>query len=184
METTLHKHRLSRILGEVAERSHGEILDLPDGATVEFMPPDASVGFCAMRRVIPQGRLVPLHSLDDAEAFLRPSGSYPAPSRVLLEATPAWSGAESVPVTTSTSRAERRTPGATTPIDPSSTLLITTNRLGQFFTELRRPAGASGPPTPDDLAQFAALAEKYGYWFAPPEENAAVGSKCHRPGAA
>ena len=55
-------------------------------------------------------------------------------------------------------------------------LIITTNRLGQFFRETGRPVtGAPLPVTPEDLARFAAVSARYGYWNATPEDNAAVG---------
>jgi hypothetical protein len=47
----MDKHGLSRILDDVTERSHGEVLDIPDGATVEFLiGPDGTRGFCVVRR--------------------------------------------------------------------------------------------------------------------------------------
>jgi hypothetical protein len=55
-------------------------------------------------------------------------------------------------------------------------LIITTKRLGRFFQEVGRPAtDAPQPVTPEELARFAAICAKYGYWNATPEENAAVG---------
>jgi hypothetical protein len=49
--------------------------------------------------------------------------------------------------------------------------------MARFFQEVGRPAaGKPQPPlTPEDLARFAAVSAKYGYWNATPEENAAVG---------
>jgi hypothetical protein len=35
--------------------------------------------------------------------------------------------------------------------------------------------GAPLPVTPEDLARFAAVSARYGYWNATPEDNAAVG---------
>jgi hypothetical protein len=62
--------------------------------------------------------------------------------------------------------------------EPLVNLVITTKRLGRFFQETGRPASiAQKPVTPEDLARFAAVCEKYGYWIATPEENAAVGIK-------
>jgi len=175
----VYKARLSSILDDVAERSHGEVIDLPDGATVEFLtPPDAAGGFCVMRGVIPPGGIVPLHSHADAEAFLVLSGT----KQVLLHgaAGPEWHRVQAgdyIDVASGTPHAWRNDSD-----QPVVDLLITTNRLGQFFREMRRPAGATGPPTPDDLARLGALAQKYGYWTATPEENAAVGIYLPSPG--
>jgi hypothetical protein len=55
-------------------------------------------------------------------------------------------------------------------------LIIMTKMLGQFFQETGRPETSIPlPVTPEDLARFAAISGKYGYWNASPEENALVG---------
>jgi hypothetical protein len=60
--------------------------------------------------------------------------------------------------------------------EPVVSLIITTKRLGQFFQETGRPVSdARQPVTPEDLARFAAVSARYGYWNATPEENGAVG---------
>jgi hypothetical protein len=60
--------------------------------------------------------------------------------------------------------------------EPVVNLIITTKRLGQFLKETGRPVTCTPQPmTPEDLARFAAISTRYGYWNATPEENAAVG---------
>jgi hypothetical protein len=60
--------------------------------------------------------------------------------------------------------------------EPVVTLITTTKRIGQFFQEVGRPLADAGEPvTPEELARFAAISARYGYWNATPEENAAVG---------
>jgi Cupin domain len=60
--------------------------------------------------------------------------------------------------------------------EPLVNLIITTKKLGRFFQEAGRAAtGAPQPVRPEDLARFAAICAKYGYWNATPSENAAVG---------
>jgi hypothetical protein len=57
-------------------------------------------------------------------------------------------------------------------------LVISTSRIGRFFREIGKPAvpGApAAPPSPEEIARFLKVSEKYGYWNAPPEENARVG---------
>ena len=50
------------------------------------------------------------------------------------------------------------------------------SRLGRFFAEVGRPVTDTlGPPTPEEVANFVAVSEKYGYVLGTPEENAAVG---------
>lgn len=57
--------------------------------------------------------------------------------------------------------------------------LVSTARIGRFFQELGVPVGERGttawPPSDEAIARFLAVAERYGYWNATPEENAAVG---------
>jgi hypothetical protein len=56
---------------------------------------------------------------------------------------------------------------------------VSTPKIGAFFREVGRPLRAGGtpawPPPDDVLRHFAATAERYGYWNATPQENAAVG---------
>jgi hypothetical protein len=48
--------------------------------------------------------------------------------------------------------------------------------MENFFREAGRPiTGALQPPTPDELARFAASSTQYNYWTASPEENEQVG---------
>ena len=47
-------------------------------------------------------------------------------------------------------------------------ILVSTARIGRFFREVAAPSG-------DPIEHFLATAERYGYWNATPEENAAVG---------
>jgi hypothetical protein len=46
------------------------------------------------------------------------------------------------------------------------------------FRELARPFDPNrppAPPTPDEMQQLFSVAEKYEYWLASPDENAAIG---------
>jgi quercetin dioxygenase-like cupin family protein len=52
---------------------------------------------------------------------------------------------------------------------PATMLIATSQRLARFFREV------AGPPTPEAIARFLAVAERYGYWNATPEQNAEVG---------
>ena len=60
---------------------------------------------------------------------------------------------------------------------PLLNLIITTKRLGRFFQRggETRDGAPRPPPTSEELARFAAISAKYGYWNATPEENAAIG---------
>lgn len=144
------------------------------GPTVEFLtsPDDERNDFCLLKGTIPPGGSVPLHSHGDTEDFLILSGS--------LEGLRhdqdgyRWIAAKAgdyihVP-------GEARHAWRNTSSEPVVNLIVTTRKMGRFFLEVGRPAtGAPQPVTPEDLARFAAISARYGYWNATPEENAAVG---------
>src|SRR6478752_9171892 len=68
-------------------------------------------------------------------------------------------------------------PGVAVPLhshNDAEEFFITTTRLGRFFQEVAR-TGVTHPPTPAELAEFVALATKYGYDLGTPEQNAAIG---------
>lgn len=57
-------------------------------------------------------------------------------------------------------------------------LIITTERMANFFQEIGRPGMTKPvPPTPEELQMVAKAAERFGYWMASPSENEAVGLK-------
>jgi quercetin dioxygenase-like cupin family protein len=176
----MQSHSLSRILDRIGDQSHGGVLDLADGAaTVEFLtPPNRHDPFCVIRGVVAPGAIVPLHSHDDTEAFFVISGSI----RVLtkgaagLEWHPVTAG-DYVHVESGTAHTWRNDSR-----EPAVLLIATTKRMGEFFQEVGRSAGgAPQPPSPEDLAQFASVAVRYGYWLAIPEDNAAVGIELPLP---
>ena len=64
--------------------------------------------------------------------------------------------------------------------EPAVSLLVTTAKLGRFLRDVgtrvapgTAPTGAA--PAPEALERFLAVAERYGYWNATPEENAHLG---------
>ena len=160
------------IVRRVADGTPGQALDML-GPTVEFVTePDAEGGFCVLRGVLPPGMTVPMHSHDDAEDFLVLTGTH----QVLLQGPDGleWADAHAgdyVHIPAGAPHAHRNTSP-----DPAVDLMITTARLGQFFTDAGRPVtGPPQPPSPADVARFTALAARYGHTLGSPEENAAVG---------
>lgn len=144
------------------------------GPTVEFLtsPKDERNDFCVLKRTIPPGGCVPLHSHSDTEDFVVVSGSVEGLRREKegYEWIPA-EGGDFIHISGGVQHAWRNLSDK-----PAISLIITTKRLGHFFQEVGRPAAhASQPIKPDDLARFAASSARYGYWNATPEENAAVG---------
>jgi hypothetical protein len=59
--------------------------------------------------------------------------------------------------------------------DPTTMIVVTTASIARFFREVGTPVGVEPPPLEEVLARFLAASERYGYWNATPEENAAVG---------
>jgi hypothetical protein len=55
---------------------------------------------------------------------------------------------------------------------------IISSKLGRFFEEIGRPISRSitlSPPSPAELQRVVQAGQRYGYWFATPEENASAG---------
>jgi quercetin dioxygenase-like cupin family protein len=144
------------------------------GPTVEYLtsPDDEHTDFCVLKGTIPPGAFVPLHTHADTEDFLVISGSIEGLRHDTNGYT--WIGAQTDDYLHVPGNAQHAWRNVSA--EPAVTLIITTKRIGRFFQEVGRPAtGAGQPPTPEDLARFAQVSARYGYWNATPEENAAVG---------
>jgi quercetin dioxygenase-like cupin family protein len=158
----------TKILETIVSVSHGPVLDLL-GPTVEFTSPDGPEDFCVLQGTIPPGVGVRLHRHDDPEAFFVLSGTQQA----LIQDGEAFRwrdlhAGDYVHVEGGVPHAWRNASDA-----PSIDLIITTPRLGRFVEEMLD--GPRKPPRAEDLARLSALAAKYGYWNATPEQNGAVG---------
>lgn len=145
------------------------------GPTVEYLtsPDDEHNDFCVLRGTIPPGVSVPLHAHADTEDFLIISGAVEG----LRHDTQGyqWIKAKAgdyIHVPGDAPHAWRNVSA-----EPIVMLMITTKRMGRFFQKVGRLATGAPqpPPTPEELARFAAVSAKYGYWNATPEENGAIG---------
>ena len=144
------------------------------GPTIEVLTsPDAQGNdFCTLKGVIPPGVVVPLHSHADTEDFFVVSGEV----QMLRQSTEGYEWftgkvGDYVHVPGNAPHAWRNVSN-----EPVAVLITTTPKLARFFQEIGRPVtNPPQPPTPDVLANFLAVSDKYGYWNATPEENAAVG---------
>jgi quercetin dioxygenase-like cupin family protein len=61
---------------------------------------------------------------------------------------------------------------------PITLMIVSKQELYSFFRELARPFDPNGPPappTPEEMQQLLSLAQKYEYWLASRDENAAIG---------
>jgi quercetin dioxygenase-like cupin family protein len=161
----------STVLPQIADGTPYTAVDV-FGPTLEFIsgPDDPGADFCVMRGVVPPGVAVPLHSHNDAEDFFILSGT----QQVLTNSDHGlqWvdvNAGDYVHIPADTPHAHRNVSD-----EPAVELVITTTRLGRFFQEVAR-TGVTHPPTPAELAEFVALATKYGYDLGTPEQNAAIG---------
>jgi quercetin dioxygenase-like cupin family protein len=144
------------------------------GPTVEYLtlPNETQDAFCVLKGTIPPGGVVPLHSHPDVEDFVVISGQIQA----LRQGTDGheWIVGKAGDYFHVPSNAPHAWRNAST--ECVVTLIFTTPKLGRFFQEWGRPmTSRPQPPTPEELARFAAISARYGYWNATPEENTAVG---------
>src|SRR5258708_11999049 len=127
-----------------------------------------------MRGTVPSGVVIPLHSHSDPEIFYVLNGS--------LEVFQAEGPSEGWQTVTaeevvSIPRNLRHAPRNTSP-SPITPPTVSKQELYSFFRELARPFDPNSPPAPptrDEMQHLFSVAEKYEYWLASPDENAAIG---------
>jgi quercetin dioxygenase-like cupin family protein len=146
------------------------------GPTLEYLtsPQQPETQYCVMIGTIPASLSVPLHSHADVESFYVLSGAVQVLTGEYgsFEWLHAAQGSF-VHVPGGAKHAFRNTTK-----EPVVTLITTTPKLGRFFQEAGRQVTSAvplPPPAEDDIARFLRVSDKYGYWNATPEENAAVG---------
>lgn len=144
------------------------------GPTVEFLTSleETHDNLCVLKGMIPPGVFVPLHSHSDTEDFIVISGEMQCLKQETqsYEWIDAYAG-DYVHVPGDARHAWRNSSNA-----PVMIFIITTKKLEHFFREAGRPiTNTLHPPTPEELARFAAICARYDYWIATPEENTAVG---------
>jgi mannose-6-phosphate isomerase-like protein (cupin superfamily) len=132
------------------------ILDLPDGATAEILTPLGDRMPCVLRGTIPAGGVVPLHSHADPETFLMTDGEIEG----FLGGE--WARREAGDVHHVPGHARHAWRNVSR--GPAEMFLVTTGTLARFFREV-----AADPDS------FLEISDRYGYWNATPEENAAIG---------
>jgi Cupin domain. len=153
-----------------------EVLVVGGGPTLQFLvPPQATDDApCVLKGTIPPGVSVPVHSHPGIEAFYVLSGHVEVLSESGGKAHWIAAGPGDFVEVPGSAKHGFRNRSQQTVVQ----LITTTSKLGRFFQEIGRPAtpGESvTPASPDDLQLFLKTAERYGYWLAAPEENAAVG---------
>jgi mannose-6-phosphate isomerase-like protein (cupin superfamily) len=132
------------------------ILELPDGATVEILTPVGDGLPCVLRGTIPAGGVVPLHSHADPETFLMTAGEIEGFLGAEWERFVAGD-VHHVP-------GHARHAWRNVSRGPAEMFIVTTGTMARFFREVAAD--------PDD---FVEISDRYGYWNATPDENAAIG---------
>jgi quercetin dioxygenase-like cupin family protein len=147
------------------------------GPVIRFLvPPDDDGAPCVMRGTIAPGGVVPLHRHADPETFIALEGEVEGwLDRGGRDGWARVAPGDVVHVPGGVGHAWRN-PSP----EPAVSIIVTTATLGRFFREVGTRAPAATAPTaspPPDAAveRFLAVAERYGYWNATPEENAAIG---------
>ncbi len=151
----------------------GVVLDV-FGPTVEFLvsPGDESSDFCVLKGVAPAGVFVPMHRHPDTEDFVVLSGTIEFLK--ITENGHEWVSGKAGDFFHVPSNALHALRNASS--EPTILLITTTKKMGRFHEEIGLPwSGTPQMPTPEALAHLVETSERYGYWSASPEENAAVG---------
>jgi quercetin dioxygenase-like cupin family protein len=146
------------------------------GSTIQFLtaPDETRQTLCVMKATLPPGNSVPLHSHEDVECFYLLSGQ----KEVLIETQGEllWklcNPGDYIFIPGGAKHALRNKG-----IEPATSLCITTAKLGRFFEEIGIKLSAhqkDAAPTAETVHHLMQTAQRYGYWLATPEENAAVG---------
>lgn len=147
------------------------------GATARLItaPAEDDGAPCIIRGTIPPGTVVPLHSHADPETFLAISGWVEG----LVHSPEGFAWVAVRPGDVFHVPGDAKHAWRNDSREPAESMIITTARLGRFFREIGTPLDPGRepgwPPSGDAVERFLAIAERYGYWNATPEENAEVG---------
>jgi quercetin dioxygenase-like cupin family protein len=156
------------------DASHLETVDVL-GPTIQVLTPvdEGEDAPCLMRGMIPPGVAVPIHSHADLETFLVISGEVEA--LVETESGFDWIRIRPGDVFHAPGGAKHafRNQGR----EPVVMMLVSTCRMGRFFQEIGRSVTSSmlTPSFQETIRHFLTASARYGYWNAPPEENARWG---------
>src|SRR5687768_4585812 len=137
--------------------------------------PSDDEGPCLMIGTVPTGVVVPLHSHADPETFIPISGEVEGLSYRSNQDFE-WLRVRPGNVFHVPSGAKHGFRNAGT--EPAVMYIVSTGRIGRFFREVGDRISPSVQPAAVSAAaiqRFLAIAARYGYWNATPEENAHVG---------
>jgi quercetin dioxygenase-like cupin family protein len=146
------------------------------GVLLQFLstPEQINDQISVMRGTVLSGVQIPLHSHADPEIFYVLNGSIEVFQAEGQSA--GWqivTAGEVVSIPGNVRHALRNTSSS-----PMTSITVSKQELYNFFRELARPFDPNrppAPPTPEEMQQLFSVAEKYEYWLASPDENAAIG---------
>ena len=139
------------------------------GVLLQFLstPEQSNDQISVMHGTVPSGVVIPLHSHADPEIFYVLDGSLEV---FQAEGWQTITAGNVVSIPRNGRHALRNTsPNPTT---------VSKQQLYSFFRELARPFDPNrppAPPTPNEMQQLFSAAQRYEYWLASPDENAAIG---------
>jgi len=142
------------------------------GVLLQFLstPEQINDQISVMRGTVPPGVVIPLHSHADPEIFYVLNGSLEV---FQSEGWQTVTAGEVVSIPGNVRHALRNTSPS-----PITSITVSKQELYSFFRELARPFDPNSPPappTPEEMQQLFSVAEKYEYWLASRDENAAIG---------
>jgi len=142
------------------------------GVLLQFLstPEQINDQITVTRGTVPSGVVIPLHSHADPEIFYVLNGSLEV---FQAEGWQTVTAGEVVSIPGNVRHALRNTSPS-----PITSITVSKQELYSFFRELARPFDPNrppAPPTPEEMQQLFSVAEKYEYWLASREENAAIG---------
>src|ERR1700723_2427326 len=146
------------------------------GVLLQFLstPEQINDQISVKRGTVPSGVVIPLHSHADPEIFYVLNGSLEVfQAEGPSEGWQTVTAEEVVSIPGNVRHAVRNTSPS-----PMTSIIVTKQELYSFFRELARPFDPNrppAPPTPKEMHQFFSVAEKYEFWLASPDENAAIG---------
>jgi quercetin dioxygenase-like cupin family protein len=146
------------------------------GVLLQFLATLEEVGdaICLIRGTMPPGVVVPLHRHEELELLYVLEGTLEVYRS--NEGSVGWTAAPAggaVVIPSNVKHALRNRSSL-----PVTLALVTKSKLCAFFRELAKPFDPNlrpTPPTAEVIQELFAIAAKYGYWLASPEENAAIG---------
>jgi mannose-6-phosphate isomerase-like protein (cupin superfamily) len=147
-----------------------EVIDIFVGPKLSYLTPRSSApsDFCLMKVEMPAGVTVPVHSHEDRETFYILEGE--------LNGLTGTEWTTFLPGMVLDLKNGVRHALRNTSAKPTTLLMVTTMKMGQFFREVGRPyAPGLPPPTPADLLHFGTISSEYGYWMGSPADNLDVG---------